>query len=297
MKTIKATVAFKQEAVLGEGPVWDHITRQLYWVDIKSKKVFVFDPATRQHKSWLLDQMVGCIAVTSDNEIVCALQDKLVRLNTSTGDQPKLAEIEAGLPDNRCNDGKADAAGRLWVGTLHMPGEKGKAALYRVDKDCSVTKMVPGLGMSNGLAWTPDNKTMYLIDTEVKHVLSFEFSIPGGALANRQVALDLKDEEGSPDGMCIDANGNLWIAFYGGSRVACYNPETGEQLAEISVPAVNVTCCTFGGRDLDTLFITTARDGLDEDALKSYPDTGSLFMANPGVKGLPANRFITAERV
>jgi sugar lactone lactonase YvrE len=296
MNIIKATVETRQDAILGEGPVWDAVNQQLFWIDIKSKKVFRYDPVLHQHKSWLLDQMVGCIVLTSDENIVCALQDKLVQLNTSTGEQRLLAPIEAGLPDNRCNDGKADAAGRFWVGTLHMPGEKGKAGLYSVDKDFRITKVVPGLGMSNGLGWSPDNRTMYLIDTPEKHVLKFDFSLSEGTLANKQVALNLNDEEGSPDGMCIDASGNLWIAFYGGKKVACYNPTTGEQLAEISVPAVNVTCCTFGGTELDTMFITTAKEGLSEEDLKDYPDSGSLFTAKPGVKGLPTNRLFTDRR-
>jgi sugar lactone lactonase YvrE len=292
MNIIKATVELRQEATLGEGPVWDAINQQLYWIDIIARKVFRYDPVHREQKSWLLDQMVGCIVLTSDEKIVCALQDRLVELDMLTGEQRFLAPIEAAIPENRCNDGKADPAGRFWVGSLHIPGESGKASLYRVEKDLNINKVVPGLGMSNGLGWSPDNKTMYLIDTPEKHVLKFDFSLSDGSLANKQIALNLQKAEGSPDGMCVDANGNLWIAFYGGKKVACYDPGTGKQLAEISVPAVNVTCCTFGGKELDTMFITTARQGLSEEDLKTYPDTGCLFTAKPGVKGLPTNRYL-----
>ncbi|HTE26943.1 SMP-30/gluconolactonase/LRE family protein [Flavitalea sp.] len=292
MKIVNATVEFRQEAILGEGPVWDALSQQLYWIDIKSKKVSRYDPVKNKYESWQLEQMVGCIVVVSDEKIVCALQDRLIQLDTITGEQTFLTAIEAELADNRCNDGKADAAGRFWVGSLHMPGENGKAALYRVDKDLVVNKLVNGLGMSNGLGWSPDNKTMYLIDTVEKHLLKFDFSLSDGALTNKQVLLNLKEEVGSPDGLCVDTEGNLWIAFYGGKSITCYNPSTGKQLARIEVPALNVTCCTFGGKELDTLYITTARDGLSEEDLKAFPDSGCLFTAKPGVKGLPSNRFM-----
>ncbi|RYZ55145.1 MAG: SMP-30/gluconolactonase/LRE family protein [Sphingobacteriales bacterium] len=292
MKIVKAQIESEQQATLGEGPVWDAATGKLYWIDIKSKKVYRYDPVTKSNESWQLAQMVGCIVVVTDEKIRCALQDQIVELNTTTGEQNFITALEAELPDNRSNDGKADAAGRFWVGTLHMPGENGKAALYRIEKNLSVSKAVAPLGMSNGLGWSPDNKTMYLVDTPAKHVLKFDFSLTDGLLTNKEVVLDLQNAAGSPDGMCVDIEGNLWIAFYGGKRVACYNPATGKQLAEVTVPAVNVTCCTFGGKDLDTMFITTARDGLSEDDLQTYPDSGSLFTAYPGVKGLPANRVI-----
>jgi sugar lactone lactonase YvrE len=291
MQTFEATLESAAKAVLGEGPVWDVALQQLYWIDIKSRIVYRYDPRSKQTASWQLDQMVGCVVSAGDSKIICALQDKLIELNTADGTQFVLAPLEEASPDIRCNDGKADSEGRIWVGTLHIPGEKHKAALYKFDDTLVPTKQVEDLSMSNGLGWSPDNRYMYLVDTPEKHILKFDFYPEEGKVTNREVILKFQDEDGSPDGMCVDAEGMIWVSFYGGHKVGRYDPETGSQLAEVKVPAVNVTCCTFGGAELDTLFITTAREGLDEQQLKNFPLTGSLFFVKPGVKGLPANVF------
>ena len=287
----KATLEFKASAILGEGPVWDDVLGKLYWIDIKKQQVYRYDPGTRKIESWQLDQMVGCIIPTSNESIICALQDRLLELNTITGETKNFAPIEKDLPDNRSNDGKADAAGRLWIGTLNIPGENGKAGLYRVDNNGTVLKQLDKLGMSNGLGWSPDNTKMYLIDTPERHVMQFDFSLPDGTLTNKKIVLKFNEIDGSPDGMCVDAEGMLWIAFYGGKRVGCYNPANGQLIVEVEVPAENVTCCTFGGADLDTLYITTASQGVNEEGFKKYPDTGSLFSVKTDVKGMKANRF------
>lgn len=291
MQQLEASLALKASAVLGEGPVWDAVTNTLYWLDIKSKRLFRWHPLTAEQREWKFDQMIGCIALTSSADVVCALQDKVVLLDTVTSQVTDIVPLEPELPENRANDGKVDAAGRFWIGTLHIPGDKNKAALYMMDKNRQLVKKADGLSLSNGLGWSPDGKTFYLVDTLEDHVLQYEFNPENGDLSDRRVILDFSDADGSPDGMCVDAEGMLWIAFYGGKRVGRYDPASGKQLAEIAVPAVNVTCCVFGGETLDTLYITTARDGVSEDELTEYPLTGSLFMINPGVKGQPGNRF------
>ena len=291
MQNFEASLALKARAVLGEGPVWDAATHSLYWLDIKSNKLFRWHPLTSEQREWKFDQMVGCIAMTNSQQIVCALQDKVVLLDTITSNIQEFAALEPDQPDNRANDGKPDAAGRFWIGTLNIPGDKNKAALYMLGKSGELTKKVDGLSLSNGLGWSPDLRSMYLVDTLEEHVLQFDYNAETGDLTNRRVILDLSDAKGSPDGMCVDAEGMLWIAFYGGKRVGRYDPSTGEQLAEVAVPAVNVTCCVFGGDALDTLYITSARDGVSHDELQEYPLTGSLFMVKPGVKGLPGNLF------
>jgi sugar lactone lactonase YvrE len=289
MQQFVATPAFKSEAILGEGPVWDPVIQKLYWVDIKSNTVYLSDPANAQSKSWTLDQMVGCVINSGEHKLVCALQDKIIQLNTVTGDICKLAAIEADKPDIRSNDGKADAQGRVWVGTLHIPGDKGKACLYRVDKDLSIHLVLHGLGMSNGLGWSPDGKNMYLIDTTEKQLKSFDFSAESGTITNERVLIKFENDGGSPDGMCVDAEGMLWVALYGGKAVARFDSQNGKQLAKIDVSAANPTSCTFGGPDLDTLYITSAREGMSEEDLEKYPLSGSVFSVKPGVKGLPAN--------
>ncbi len=291
MKKLEASLALKATAVLGEGPVWDIVSNSLYWLDIKSNKLFWWHPVTSEQREWKFDQMVGCIALTASSKVVCALQHKVVLLDTVTSEVLDYVLLEPELPDNRANDGKPDAKGRFWIGTLNIPGEKNKAALYVLGESRQMTKMVDGLSLSNGLGWSPDGRSMYLVDTLEDHVLQFDFNLETGELSNRRVILDFSEAEGSPDGMCVDSEGMLWIAFYGGKRVGRFDPSNGEQLAEVSVPAVNVTCCVFGGEQLDTLYITTARDGVSEEELQEYPLTGSVFCVKPEVKGLPGHLF------
>jgi len=291
MEKLKANIALKAAATLGEGPVWDEEIQKLYWVDIKEKTVFRYDPLTSKLESWVLDQMVGCLVPADQGRVICALQDRLVYLDTFSGKTENVISFENDKPDNRSNDGKADAAGRLWIGSLNIPGEAGKSALYSIDGKLTMKKEVGELGLSNGLGWSPDNKFMYLVDTDIKHVFQFDYSKTGGRIDNQRLLFDFSKGEGSPDGMTVDVNGNLWISFYAGKRVDCYDPRSKKQLATVEVPAVNVTCCTFGGPGLDTLYITTARDGVGKEDLEKFPDTGSLFSVKPGVSGFAANRF------
>ena len=287
----KAILEFKASAILGEGPVWDDALGKLYWIDIKKHQVYRYDPVTSKSETWQLDQMVGCVIPASNKSIVCALQDRLIELDTTSGETKYFASIEKDLTENRSNDGKADAAGRLWIGTLNIPGGNGKAALYSIDKNGAVLKQVDKIGMSNGLGWSPDNTKMYLVDTTERHVMQFDFSLPEGSLTNKRIILKFNEADGSPDGMCVDGEGMLWIAFYGAKRVGRYNPTNGQLIGEVEVPAENVTCCTFGGADMDILFITTASEGVKEEGFKAYPDTGSLFSVKTGIKGLKGYKF------
>lgn len=292
MEKYSAVVEVKASAELGEGPVWDEQIQKLYWIDIVGKTVHRYDPVSAMQESWQLGQMVGCIVPITNEKLVCALQDQLLMLNTVSGETKYLAALEADLPDNRANDGKADAAGRLWVGTLHLPGENQHASLYSIDKNLVVKKQLDKLNMSNGLGWSPDNIIMYLIDTPNREVFQFDFSLTDGELSNQQLIFQFDESQGSPDGMCVDAEGMLWIAFYGGNSVRRFDPVTRAQLAEVAVAAENVTCCCFGGKELDTLYITTARQGMSDEQLKKFPDSGSVFSIKPGVKGVKGNRFV-----
>jgi sugar lactone lactonase YvrE len=150
---------------------------------------------------------------------------------------------------------------------------------------------VEKLSLSNGLGWSPDNKTMYLIDTLENHILQFDFNLEDGSISNKKPIITIPDNDGSPDGMCVDEEGMVWIALYGGKKVVRYNPKTADRLAEVDVPAQNITCCVFGGPDLGTMYITTASEGVDEAGLRQFPQTGSVFSVQLPVKGLPVNRF------
>jgi sugar lactone lactonase YvrE len=279
------------KAELGEGPSWDQEKQLLYWVDILDKKVNIFDPITNHNRQIQLEQFVGAIVPRNINEAVIVLENGFYVLNFETESLVFIAEPEIHIRDNRFNDGKCDAFGRFWAGTMSKSNVPEQGALYCLDTHFNVSKKLSRVGISNGIAWSPDNKWMYYIDTPTKKVVCFEFNIETGEIKNPIDIVHFLEEEGSPDGMTIDEEGMLWIAHWGGSKVSRWNPGTGIKLQTIDIPALNVTSCTFGGKDLNELYITTARTGMTEEQLDRYPYSGGLFRIKTEVKGSPAYYF------
>ncbi|MCK3685847.1 SMP-30/gluconolactonase/LRE family protein [Maribellus sp. YY47] len=276
---------------LGEGAIWNYRTGDLMWVNIKGKILNFYNPETGFNKEMLTGQMVGTVVPTESGKVLVALQNGIYSLDPETGSKTLLADPEADKPDNRFNDGKCDPAGRLWAGTMSLVGAKQAGALYRFDPDTSVHKMVDGVGTSNGIVWSADKTRMYYIDTPTRKVMGYDYDNETGDISNPKVAVEIPDGAGYPDGMTIDADGNLWVALWGGSAVGCFNPETGELIRKIEVPAKNVTSCAFGGNDLGTLYITTARESTSEEELQQFPHAGGVFSIRPGVKGVKAFFF------
>ena len=202
-----------------------------------------------------------------------------------------VASPEQVVPAHRFNDGKCDPAGRFWAGTLALDGTPEVASLYRLDADKSVHKMLGQVTCSNGIVWTLDNKTMYYIDTALRRVDVFDYDLESGDISGRRTAFAVPSEMGYPDGSTLDSEGMLWVALWQGGAVSRWNPGTGELLQVVKVPAPNVTSCAFGGLGLDRLYITTARNGMSEEALAEYPLAGGLFCADVGVTGMPAFGF------
>jgi sugar lactone lactonase YvrE len=173
-----------------------------------------------------------------------------------------------------------------------LDGRKKGASLYRIDDDHSVHVMLDDVSISNGIVWTSDKKTMYYNDTPTLTVQAFDYDDRTGELSNRRVVVKIPKDSGYPDGMTIDAEDKLWVALWGGNCVARFDPLSGALLQKIAVPAPNVSSCAFGGKDLKTLYITTAREGLSEEKLKEFPLSGGLFSVEPGVMGVPANFYM-----
>lgn len=281
-------------AMLGEGPCWDDRTGKLYWLDILDKSVHVFTPETGEDIRLDMGQQVGCIGLCESEGAVVGLEDGLYMLDTASGDLSKLVDPEPELPENRCNDGKSDPAGRFWVGSLSMAesdsGPAAVAALYRVEPSGKFEKMRDGITISNGLAWTADNRVMYYIDTPTHKITAFDYDIATGAISNDRTVVTIPESEGSPDGMTIDTEGFLWVGLWAGWKVARYNPQNGKCVETVPVPAANVTCCTFGGAKLDELYITTARITVDEGD-ERQPHAGGLFCIRTGARGTKTFRF------
>lgn len=281
-------LAVDMKAALGEGPCWDDQNKLLYWVDIQGMKIHIHNPQDNSNKFIQLKQQIGAIVLRENGGAVVALQNGLYFLDLQTEELTLITDPEEHLPNNRFNDGKCDPAGRFWIGTM---GSAQSASLYTLYPDLELQHKESNVTISNGLAWSPDQTKMYYIDTPTKQIVSYDYDISSGSISNKQVAITIPDTDGHPDGMTIDAEGNLWIAHWGGFQVSCWNPVTAEKLDSIPIPAPQVTSCTFTGDALDTLYITTARVGLDEEALAQSPQAGGLFKVKLNVKGTPSYRF------
>ena len=273
------------KASLGEGPCWDHENHLLYWVDINNKKVCMYNPDTNNNKEIQLDQLVGAVVLRKSGGVMLAMEKGFYSLNLETNTLHQIVDPESHLPENRFNDGKVDPKGRFWAGTMSLNEEIGKGSLYCLYPDLTVEKKVSQLTISNGLAWSPDYRFMYLIDTPTRKVKKFHYDNETGTITNPEDVIIFPEGGGNPDGMTIDEEGMLWIAHWGGSKISQWNPTTGKQIAEVAVPALNVTSCTFGGKNLDELYITTARTGTNEEHLKKYPHAGGVFKIKTNTKG------------
>lgn len=275
-------------AELGEGPVWDHRSGELIWVDILAGVVHRLDPSSGVDRPLAVGQPVGAVCLRRAGGYVVALRDGIATL-TDGGDLTFVADLEADVATNRCNDAKCDRAGRLWVGTMRFDERPG-GTLYRVDADHSATPAVTGLGLSNGLGWSPDGALMYLVDSLAGSLDVFDFEPCSAGLSGRRRFASFDRSEGYADGMTVDGDGFVWVALYGGGAVRRYAP-SGELALAIELPVSQPTSCAFGGVDLRDLYITTATQRLSPSALAAEPGAGGLFRFRPGPEGLPADEF------
>jgi len=276
-----------ENTILGEGPVWDYRTDELLWVDIPNGLIHSCNLENKTCTTDNIGQMVGAAIPCDNGHLLLAMQHGFAFFNRATKKLHHIADPESDLPRNRFNDGKCDPAGRLWAGTMSIdPPRDAVGCLYRLDIDLKVTKILSDIKVSNGLAWTMAANKMFYIDTRQNKMMSFDYDNGSGDIENQQDFLVFDKE--LPDGMTLDENDNLWVCFYLGGKVVCYDSSTAKELQVIEVPAYCTTSCTFGGENLDTLYITTG-------AYKKSDLGGTLFAVKPGVKGLKANYFKTNQ--
>jgi sugar lactone lactonase YvrE len=285
---LQAELVLDAKAMLGEGSIWHPKEKKLYWIDIEGKALHIYDPVTNTDKQFPLGSRVGTVVPVKGGGALVALQNGIHKIDTKTG---KLTLINNPLPDTvklRFNDGKCDPSGRFWIGTMALDSRRKGAVLYRMDKDKTIRVMLDSVTISNGIVWTADKKTMYYNDTPTGTVQAFDYDDKTGEISNRRVVIKIPRGGGGPDGMTIDADGNLWVALWGSGTVGKFDPNTGQLLQKVIVPAPNVSSCAFGGKNLDVLYITTARAWMNEEKLKQFPLSGGLFSVKPGVRGVPA---------
>jgi len=280
------------QAELGEGPTWDYRLNKLYWIDIFGQKIFCHDPLTGQTESISIAQKIGCLALTDNPTVLLTAQKHGIYFtNIISGESKLITSPESNLPNNRFNDGKIDPLGNFWAGTMdEVYNTKEVANLYKIKSNQDTELMIPKLSCSNGLAWDLAKNKFYLIDTGVRKLFSFDYN--KGEINNQQEVFKFDDTQGIPDGMTIDSEGKLWIGFWNGNKVIRFDPDTKETLTEIHLPVSKVTSCTFGGKKLNDLYITTAKIGLSEEDLKDQPLAGSTFVIkNLPYKGINTNLF------
>jgi sugar lactone lactonase YvrE len=291
---------------LGEGPFWHPLEQALWWCDIPARAIRRHDPATGVTRSWTLAADVGSFAPRRDGTLVVALRDGLVRFDPD-GDGGAGAVVErlAGPPydprEQRFNDGKCDPAGRFWVGSMDEPRRPGTAALFCWSEG-RLAERQAGITISNGLAWSPDGRTMHWTDTTAHTVRAFDFDASSGAMWNgRDFATFPKRAEGQPldayggrpDGAAMDAEGCYWVAMYEGARVLRLSP-AGETLAEVRLPARCPTMPCFGGPDLRTVYVTSASVNRPERERETHPANGAVLAFEVDVPGLPVD-FAAAD--
>ena len=287
---LTAEIVLDEKTILGEGSIWHPKENKLYWIDIEGKSLHIYDPVFKTDKQLALGSRVGTVVPIQGGGALVALQNGIQKIDIKTG---QLTFLINPLKDSniRFNDGKCDPSGRFWVGTMAFDNRKKGGVLYRFDKDKSLHLMLDNVTISNGIVWTADKKIMYYNDTPTGTIQAFDYDDETGNITNRRIAVKIPAGIGAPDGMTIDADGNLWVALWGGGIVGKFNPLTGELLQKVKVPAPNVSSCAFGGKNLDTLYITTARQWMNEEQLKKFPFSGGLFKVHPGVRGVSAEFY------
>ncbi len=269
----------------GEGPLW--WSESLYFVDIEEHKVLRYHPCSGEEQIWDVGERVGTVVPRRGGGLAIAGDRGFAFLDPGSGEITRLGDPEAGKPDNRFNDGKCSPDGRFFAGTISLVKNEGDAALYRLDADQSITKVYDGVTNSNGIVWTEDGRTLYYIDTPRRAVLAFDYDSDTGTLTNERVAFSTSgDSDGVPDGMAIDTEGHLWIAFCHGGCVVCFD-QAGREMRRLDFPCREVTAPAFGGEGLRDLYVTS---GIPKDEIEK--EAGRLFVVrNLGATGLPANGF------
>jgi len=285
------TIADSTHYALGEGALWDFENQRLFYVDIVGKKLFEYYPDTERRITHEMPSMIGTIVVKNKNEVLVALQDGIYCYNLHSKEFDFIVCPAENDSTQRFNDGKCDPAGRFWAGTMSLIGGRENSHLFCLDQNSNIEVKLDGISTSNGIVWSSDKQYMYYIDTPTKKVMEYKYDNESGNICEPRVAVHVADSLGYPDGMAIDADDRLWVCMWGGSAVCCFDPKSGELIDRIIVPAKNVTSCAFSGRDLDELYITTARVGTSEMDLLTYPNAGSLFKTKVNTRGIPSSCY------
>jgi sugar lactone lactonase YvrE len=314
---IQAKPCSADDAVLGEGPLWDARAQLYWWIDIESRRLHCFRVGWPRSRTWQLDQIPGAVALRQGGGLVLALQygfatleplrlkfwqelasfqeDVQIRRVDEDWRLRMIGAAEPDRPENRLNDGKIDPAGRYWVGSMRIDDHMSQftGTLYSLEHDHTIRPRwgYGSIGVSNGMAWSRDARHFFYVDSPRRVIYRFDYDLPSGEVSNCTIAFQVPDELGYPDGMTIDVEDKLWVALWGAGRVARICPQRGEILAVVRMPVSIPTSCIFGGPGLDQLLVTTASCELSPQERIDQPLAGALFIADVGVRGIAPVEF------
>jgi sugar lactone lactonase YvrE len=285
-------VAVDQSCLLGESPIWSVSEQAMYWVDIKNPMIYRLDPSSGHVKNWRIQTEIGSIGFAGEGRMIAGTRMGFAYINLSDGSFVELADPEGGGRMNavRMNDGKVDRQGRFWCGTMEDPGYGEVGSLYRFDPDHSVHKIEGPVQIANAICWSPDDTVMYFADSLKRTIWAYDFNVTAGTIENRRVFIEVRDGDGVPDGATVDTDGFVWVAHMRGGAVKRYDP-TGKLERTIQFPVSLTSCPAFGGKDLSTLYVTTASSRFEPKDFVREPDAGALFAVETDVTGIPEPVF------
>ncbi len=284
---------------LGEGIFWCPQERVLYWVDIAMpSRLHRYEPRTKKHDAWPMPEMISSLAKRRDGSLLIASHHGLNFFDPTTQSFTHVASPEAAHPNNRANDGAPDIRGRFWYGTMSnnigpdasdIPIAGPTGMLYRVEPDLRVIPVDGPIGISNGTCFSPDYRTLYFADTLAEAIFAYDLDPDSGAISNKRIFANPQGY-GYPDGSTVDADGYIWNARWEAACIVRFSPD-GKIDRVVEIPASRVTCCAFGGEELDTLYVTSSRMNVSSEELAKHPQAGGVFALKPGVRGLPRPAF------
>ncbi len=281
-------VVVDAKAAVGESPVWDPARSRLFWLDMRNQLLHTFDARSGDDTVVELSDLVGSIGLRAKGGLVAAVADGYGFVDIVTGHVELIADVERGTtPPTRMNDGKCDSRGRFWAGTTALETTPEAGTLYRLDPDRTVHAMVRGVTLSNGLGWSPDDRTFYYVDTMAGGIDAFDYEPDEGIVSGRRRVVDIASEEGLVDGLVVDSEGHFWVALFGGGCVRRYSPD-GDLVGVVQTPVTTVTCPMFGGEDLSDLYIASAAHGFEPST--EY-QAGALFRCRVGITGMAPTYF------
>lgn len=285
----KVELAFECDSDLGEGPIWDDRTQELIWLDVTQGKIRFYSPMKDDQFEVALDRPVGSLALTQGDDLWLALRDGFGLYSRESSAINSFIKV-VDSPEIRFNDGAVDARGRFLAGTMGYNPEPHTGSLYTFTPESGYRVLLPEVGVSNGICWNKNSSQMFFVDSLTQSIQKYDYELGTGSLSNPTVLIKFEEGDGVPDGLTIDQEGSLWVAMWGGSQILKIN-SSGHIVESFHLPVTKVTSMTFGGGDLQDLYITTARYELSARELSAQPLAGSLFRVRTEVPGFPENRM------